>query len=98
MVQSTTIAKREDGSKGRYVAALEGHEAEMTYSRAGSKLVIIDHTEVPDALRGKGIGQALAQYAIEDARAGGWMIIPLCPFMREQSLRHPEWADVVRQR
>jgi len=82
-------------SGGRYVAELEGHQAEMTYSRTSPKLVIIDHTGVPDALRGKGVGQALALHAVEEARKGGWKIFPLCPFFKAQSQRHAEWADVI---
>jgi len=82
-------------SGGRYVAELEGHQAEMTYSRTSPKLVIIDHTGVPDALRGKGVGQALALHAVEEACKGGWKIFPLCPFFKAQSQRHAEWADVI---
>lgn len=98
MAHSPDIRKEETETKGRYLASLDGHEAEMTYSRVSPHLVIIDHTDVPDALRGKGVGQALAVHAVEEARAGGWKIIPLCPFMRAQSQRHPEWSDVVQQR
>ncbi len=47
------IRNEEGASGGRYAAEVEGHEAEVTYSRASPKLVIIDHTAVPDALRGK---------------------------------------------
>lgn len=82
-------------SGGRYVVTVDGHEAEMTFSRSSPQLIIVDHTGVPDALRGRGIGQALAAHAIEAARAGGWKIIPLCPFMRAQVERHPEWRDVI---
>ena len=89
------IRNEETKSGGRYVADVEGHEAEMTYSRTSDKLIIIDHTGVPDALRGKGVGQALALHAVEAARGGGWKIIPLCPFFKAQSQRHPEWKDVV---
>ncbi|MBB4236089.1 GNAT family N-acetyltransferase [Rhizobium esperanzae] len=89
------IRNEEGASGGRYAAEVEGHEAEMTYSRTSPKLVIIDHTAVPDALRGKGVGQALALHAVESARAGGWKIIPLCPFFKAQAQRHPEWHDVV---
>lgn len=90
------IRLEEAGSHGRYSVVVEGHTSEMTYSRSSPQLIIIDHTAVPDALRGKGIGQALAAHAIEEARKGGWKIIPLCPFMRAQTHRHPEWQDVIQ--
>ena len=89
------IRNEEGTSGGRYVATVEGHDAEMTYSRTSPKLIIIDHTGVPDALRGKGVGQALALHAVEEARKGGWKIIPLCPFFKAQVARHPEWNDVI---
>ncbi|MQB42183.1 GNAT family N-acetyltransferase [Rhizobium sp. ICMP 5592] len=89
------ISNENNASGGRYVATVEGNEAEMTFSRASPNLIIIDHTGVPDALRGKGVGQALALHAVEEARRGGWKIIPLCPFFKAQSLRHAEWHDVV---
>ena len=41
----------------------------MTYSRAGDSTIIIDHTAVPDALRGRHVGVALVARAVEDARA-----------------------------
>ena len=90
--------EREDGpSKGRYRLIVDGVEAEMTYSRAGESLIIIDHTEVPAALRGRKVGERLVRQAIEDARADGVAIIPLCPFAKAQIGRHPEWQDVLRR-
>ncbi len=90
--------EREDGaSKGRYRLVIEGAEAEMTYSRAGDSMIIIDHTYVPDALRGRKVGERLVRQAIEDARRDGIVIFPLCPFAKAQIDRHPEWQDVVRQ-
>ncbi|MBA8900518.1 MULTISPECIES: GNAT family N-acetyltransferase [unclassified Phyllobacterium] len=97
MANDITITKEETAKGGRYAAVVSGHEAEMTFSRVNPELIIVDHTGVPDELRGQGVGQALALHAVEDARAGGWKIIPLCPFMRAQSLRHKDWADVVQQ-
>jgi predicted GNAT family acetyltransferase len=90
--------EREDGaSKGRYRLLVNGVEAEMTYSRAGKGLIIIDHTEVPAVLRGRKIGERLVRQAIEDARREGIAIIPLCPFAKAQIDRHPEWQDVLRR-
>lgn len=88
--------KREDGpTGGRYLVTIDGHTAEMTYSKAGATRLIIDHTGVPDALRGKGAGQAMVQRAVEDARAASIKIIPLCPFAKAQIEKHPEWQDVL---
>lgn len=89
--------KREDGpTGGRYSVTVDGHAAEMTYSRAGTSRIIIDHTEVPDALRGMKVGLALVKAAVEDARAEAFKIIPLCPFATATLAKHPEWADVVQ--
>ncbi|MGP9819373.1 GNAT family N-acetyltransferase [Salinarimonas sp. NSM] len=89
------VRHEDNGSKGRYVVVLDGHEAEMTYTRAGESLIIIDHTGVPDALRGRGLGLVLVRRAVEDARAAGRRIIPLCPFAKATIERHPEFWDVV---
>ena len=92
------ISLQDNGSKGRYVLrSAAGAEAEMTFTKVSEKLIIIDHTEVPDAFRGQGAGLRLVTRAVEDARAAGKKIIPLCPFANAQFLRHPEWADVLKR-
>jgi uncharacterized protein len=89
MAQSGGIVLEETPSKGRYVYRDgDGPEAELTFSKAGSALIIIDHTEVPDAFRGRNVGFHLVERAVADARAAGKKIVPLCR-------RHPEWADVL---
>ncbi|WP_135501711.1 GNAT family N-acetyltransferase [Roseovarius aestuariivivens] len=86
----------ETESKGRYRVRLDGGpEAELTFSKLGAKAIIIDHTGVPDVYRGQGVGEALVRRAVEDARAAGKTITPLCPFAASQFRRHPEWHDVL---
>jgi predicted GNAT family acetyltransferase len=51
---------------------------------------------VPDRYRGQGIGLMLAERLIEDARASGVTIVPLCPFVRAMYEKHPEWSDVMQ--
>lgn len=90
------IELEDGGSKGRYLTRSAGGDiAEMTFSKVGEHMIIIDHTEVPDAFRGQGVGLSLVTRAVEDARAAGKKIIPLCPFANAQFRRHPEWADVL---
>lgn len=92
------ITREETATKGRYVARIEGTdaEAEMTYSRSSPTLIIADHTEVPDAFRGKGMGRLLATRMVEDARKEGVKIFVLCPFVNAERKKHPDWADVFQ--
>lgn len=87
------IAREVEGSRGRYVIRKDGAEAELTCSIASPTLVIADHTGVPDAFRGTGAGRALVERLVADARAEGFRIMPLCPFVNAQRKRHPDWAD-----
>ncbi|MEM1148217.1 MAG: GNAT family N-acetyltransferase [Pseudomonadota bacterium] len=91
-----TITREDGPSGGRYVTQIDGHEAEMTYSRAGTSRIIIDHTGVPEVLKGRGVGKKLVEAAVKDARAEAFKIIPLCPFAKATLERTPEWQDVVQ--
>ncbi len=95
MAENIQIQKADSTDSGRYFANIDGDEAEMTYTKLGSALISIDHTFVPDSMRGKGVAQALALNAVEDARKTGWKIIPRCSFMQAQVKRHPDWSDVI---
>ena len=89
------IQREDTDSKGRYHVTVDDHEAEMTFSKLGTKQIIIDHTGVPEELRGQHVGVALVTRAVEDARRDGITIVPLCPFAAAQFRRHSEWADVL---
>ncbi|NKX44197.1 GNAT family N-acetyltransferase [Roseicyclus persicicus] len=90
----TEIAREITGTKGRYVLRADGAEAELTYSILSPTRIIADHTGVPDAMRGTGAGRQLVERLVADARAEGVKIVALCPFVKAQARRHPEWADV----
>jgi predicted GNAT family acetyltransferase len=93
-----TITREDHPTRGRYVAKIAGidDEAELTFSRASPTLIIADHTGVPDAFRGKGIGRLLVTRMVEDARAQGFKIVPLCPYVNAERRKHAEWADVFQ--
>ncbi len=84
----------DSGSKGRFVIRLPEGEAELTFSVTTPALVIADHTGVAPALEGRGLARRLVAALVTDARANGYRIVPLCPYVDGQCRRHPEWADV----
>jgi len=92
------IEFEETDSKGRYWwKSVEGYSAEMTFSKAGEHLIIIDHTDVSPQLKGQGVGVKLVERVIADARGTGKKIVPLCPFAAAQFRKRPEWTDVLNK-
>jgi uncharacterized protein len=79
---------------GRFELERDGHVAFLTYTLAGHVLGLV-HTEVPDALRGSGIGSSLVKSALDWARDHQLKIDVTCPFVAEYIKTHPEYADLV---
>lgn len=87
--------RQEDGETGgRYVTVVDGHEAEMTYSKAGTSRIIIDHTGVPKALGGRGLGKRLVEAVMADVIASGEMVSSSCWFASALIEKTPEWSAV----
>ncbi|MCB2111419.1 MAG: N-acetyltransferase [Defluviimonas sp.] len=94
-MSTEAVIRREDGpGGGRYVLDLGGVEAELTWKVLGPGRIVADHTLVPDALRGTGVGRQLVDRLVADARAEGVTIVPACSFVAAMARRHPAWADL----
>ena len=94
-MRNVTITRHEDGRRGEYRAHVEGseHVGRLTWlERDGVR--VADHTLVPPPLEGRGIAARLVERMVEDARAEGFRIRPLCSYVAAAFRRHPEWADV----
>ncbi len=95
MTDSAPQITREQGpSKGRYVLDMNGAEAELTWSVVSPTRIIADHTFVPDAMRGTGAGLRMVERLVADARAESFKVVALCPYVKAQAQKHPEWSDV----
>ena len=92
------IQQKEDGHKGRFYVEKDGNQlAEMTYSLTEPDIMIIDHTEVDEVLKGKNVGAQLVNAGAEYARTKNFKIIPLCPFAKKVfEKKHEEYKDVLR--
>lgn len=91
-----TIHLDDRGRKGRYIATVAGHEGEayIAFTHREQGVISADHTIAPDSLKGTGAAFALVEHLVTDARARGFRVLPLCPYVRAQYRKHPEWADV----
>jgi predicted GNAT family acetyltransferase len=65
---------------------------EIRYRKVPGGLALV-HTEV-DPKR-QGLGSALVGGALDDMRARGLGVVPVCPFVRVYIRRHPEYAELV---
>jgi predicted GNAT family acetyltransferase len=95
-VPDGAVLHQHSGHRGAFYLERDGQRlAEMTYSVAGETRIIIDHTEVSDALRGTGAGGKLVLAAVEWARAQNKKIIPLCPYAKSVFDKTPGYKDVL---
>ena len=58
-------------------------------------LVLLIHTDVAPSVEGQGLGSALVRGALDDIRARGLRVVPVCPFVADYLRRHPEHGDLV---
>jgi predicted GNAT family acetyltransferase len=90
------IKQEENQKKGKFYYEEGGNQlAEMTYTYAGDDKIIIDHTEVDESLRGKGVGYKLVEASVNFAREKGISILPLCPFAKAVFNKKSEYSDVL---
>lgn len=85
---------QEQATAGRFEVERDGYTAFLEYMLSGNILQLI-HTEVPDALQGKGIASELAKSALEWARQNGKKVDVVCEFVAGYVKRHPEYRDLV---
>lgn len=64
-----------------------------TYRRADGVLTVL-HSEVPAALKGRGLGSALVRGMLDLARAERLKVRPLCGFVARYMTSHPEYGDL----
>ncbi|MBW8771300.1 MAG: N-acetyltransferase [Gemmatimonadetes bacterium] len=86
-----------DPATGRFEIHTEQGTALLDYRHRGADLDLI-HTEVPQALEGRGYAAALATSALDYARREGMRVIPSCPYVKAYIDRHPQYEDLVAPR
>ena len=79
---------------GRFEIERDGAVAYLEYSLTDKVLALI-HTEVPDKLRGQGIGSSLIESALDWAREHHVKVDVICPVVQDYIGKHKEYSDLV---
>lgn len=89
------MSTHRDDAAGTFTLELaDGGKAFANFRKRGDALVVT-HTEVPSRLEGRGHGSALMRALLDDVRARGEKVVPLCSFALAYMRRHPETKDLL---
>jgi predicted GNAT family acetyltransferase len=81
-------------TSGRFEIERDGKVAYLQYM-LGAGVLVLDHTEVPNELRGQGLATTLAHSAFEYAREHNLKVDVVCPSSAAYLAHHPEYSDLV---
>jgi len=80
-------------AESRFELVIDGHIAFVAYNKI--PVLTLTHTEVPEALGGKGIGKLLAEKVFTYLQTKGEKARVVCPFLLAYIKRHPEWQSIA---
>ena len=89
------IAVVHNPAASRFEATVDGQLCVAMY-RVYGRLMMLNHTGVPHAQRGRGIAAALIAAALDHARAKGLKVRPDCSYAEAYMQRHPETLDLLQ--
>jgi len=79
----------------RYEVEVDGETAGFTrYVDAGAHRIFF-HTEIDDRFAGRGLASTLVSRALEDTRAAGLRIVPVCPYVARYVKKHHDVDDLL---
>ena len=80
---------------GRYEITADGERVGFVTYRLSPGEITFLHAEVDPAREGNGLGSQLVAGALDDARARGLKVRPVCPFVAAYIERHPDTQDLL---
>lgn len=90
------IQHQQHGKRGAFFIEQDGDWiAEMTYVSTGESEITIDHTEIDESLRGKGVGYDLIEEVVKYARQEKLKLKATCPFAKKVLDKSDDYEDVL---
>ena len=84
-----------DRDAGRFSIEEDGHAGVLDFDLTDG-VMAINSVRVPDAIGGRGIAARLTRQALDQARADGLGVDPICPYVKRWIDRHPDYQDLTR--
>jgi uncharacterized protein len=82
-------------TRNRFELEEMGETAYLEFDLDSAGWITLLHTEVPDALRGRGIAGELAKTGLEYARDNQLKVDVVCPLVANYISKHPEFEPLV---
>ena len=95
-VGDMSVTVTDNPMENRYEARVDGEVVGISQYELTADAIVFLHTVVGEGYEGQGVASAIARYALDDARARGLRVRPLCPYIKGWLERHPEYADLIR--
>ena len=78
----------------RYEGRIDGELITVVNYVRRANVLDITHTRTRIRWRGRGLAGKVTTGALEDIRANGWRVHPICPYTVSFLDSHPEYADL----
>lgn len=85
-----------DTTAERYLITVDGRDAGYADYIQGDGVRDFHHTVIDPEFRGQGLSKPLIQAALDDTRAAGDKVRPLCSAVAGFIEKHPEYQDLVQ--
>jgi len=88
-------AVTENLERRRYEISVDGALAGFTRFEVDGDVATMPHTEIDPEYKGQGLATTLIRATLDDARARGLTVVPLCPTVRAFIGRNADYQDLV---
>ena len=81
----------------RFETWIDGYLSKLDYIQDGNNFVIT-HVGVYPELRGQGIAGRIVEVGLEYAKENSLRVVPMCSYAAAYIRKHPEYAELTRQK
>ena len=93
--QTDRVAVTRNDAEGRYEISVGGELAGFTVFVDHGGQRIFPHTVVGEEFGGRGLSSILVKDALDDTRAAGRRIVPVCPLVAHYVSKHHDYDDII---